>query len=41
LPEERTVSGTREDAINKARSIINAWLKKQSALASQKKNEAR
>jgi hypothetical protein len=28
LPEERKVSGTREDAEATARSMINAWLKK-------------
>jgi hypothetical protein len=33
LPEERTVFGTREDAIITARSMINAWLKKQSAVS--------
>ena len=33
LPEERTVFGTRGDAETRARSIINAWLKK--------RNEAR
>lgn len=32
LPEERTVFGTREDAKITARSMINAWLKKRSAL---------
>jgi hypothetical protein len=32
LPEERTVSGTREDAEITARSMINAWLKKRSVL---------
>jgi len=32
LPEERTVFGTRENAKNTARSMINAWLKKQSGL---------
>ena len=32
LPEERTVSGTREDAKITARSMINAWLKKRSEL---------
>jgi hypothetical protein len=32
LPEERTVSGTRKDAETTARSMINAWLKKRSAL---------
>jgi hypothetical protein len=32
LPEERTVFGTREDAKITARSMINAWLKKQSEL---------
>jgi hypothetical protein len=33
LPEERTVFGAREDAQRTARSMINAWLKKQSALS--------
>jgi len=33
LPAERTVFGTREDAKMTARSMINAWLKKQSALS--------
>jgi hypothetical protein len=28
LPEERKVSGTRQDAETAARSMINAWLKK-------------
>jgi hypothetical protein len=28
FPKERTVFGTREDAEIKARSMINAWLKK-------------
>jgi hypothetical protein len=28
LPKERTVFGTREDAVIKARRMINAWLKK-------------
>jgi hypothetical protein len=28
LPEERTVFGTREDALTTARSMINAWPKK-------------
>jgi hypothetical protein len=28
LPEERKVSGTRQDAETTARSMINAWLKK-------------
>jgi hypothetical protein len=33
LPEERTVYGTREDAEITARSMINARLKKRSALS--------
>jgi hypothetical protein len=33
LPVERTVFGTREDAKSTAHSMINAWLKKQSAPA--------
>jgi len=33
LPKERTVFGTREDATITARSMINAWLKKQSAVS--------
>jgi hypothetical protein len=28
LPKERTVFGTREDAVATARSMINSWLKK-------------
>ena len=28
LPEERTVLGTRKDAENTARSLIDAWLRK-------------
>jgi hypothetical protein len=32
FPEERTVFGTHEDAKITARSMINAWLKKQSVL---------
>jgi hypothetical protein len=32
LPQERTVSGTREDAEITARALINAWLKKRSVL---------
>jgi hypothetical protein len=32
LPKERTVFGTREDAKITARSMINEWLKKGSAL---------
>jgi hypothetical protein len=32
LPEERTGFGTRKDAETTARSMINAWLKKRSAL---------
>jgi hypothetical protein len=31
-PKERTVLGTHEDAEITARSMINAWLKKRSAL---------
>ena len=31
LPKERTVLGTHEDAEITARSMINAWLKKQLA----------
>jgi hypothetical protein len=31
LPEERKVSGTRQDAETAARSMINAWLKKRPA----------
>jgi hypothetical protein len=37
LPEERTVFGTREDAETTARSMINAWLKKRSALGNRTK----
>jgi hypothetical protein len=33
LPVERTVFGTWKDAETEARSMINAWLKKQSAAA--------
>src|SRR6516164_3883032 len=33
LPVERAVFGTRADAKTEARSMINAWLKKQSAAA--------
>jgi hypothetical protein len=33
LPVERAVFGTREDALTQARSMINAWLKKQSGAA--------
>jgi hypothetical protein len=29
LPKERTVFGTREDAVTTARSMINSWLKRQ------------
>jgi hypothetical protein len=31
-PAERTVFGTREDAETQARAMINAWLKKRSAV---------
>jgi hypothetical protein len=34
--QERTVFGSREDAKITARSMINAWLKKRLALASQR-----
>jgi hypothetical protein len=40
LPEERTVFGTREDAETTARSMINAWLKKRSALGSRTERSA-
>jgi hypothetical protein len=33
LPVERTVFGAREDAESTARSMIKAWLKKQSELS--------
>jgi hypothetical protein len=39
LPKERTVAGTREDAEIKARSMIDAWLKKRPAL--KRRNNAR
>jgi hypothetical protein len=29
LPKERTVFGTREDAVTTARTMINSWLKRQ------------
>jgi hypothetical protein len=33
LPKERTVFGTREDAVTTARSMINSWLKRQQRTA--------
>jgi hypothetical protein len=37
LPEERKVSGTRQDAETAARSMINAWLKKRPAPKTKRK----
>jgi pyruvoyl-dependent arginine decarboxylase (PvlArgDC) len=40
LSKEKTVFGTRQDAEVTARSMINAWLKKRSALRSRTERSA-